>query len=94
MDFSFGLGDEELALMATGRGLGEDESSLSGFGVTFARPIVFTTFHEDIVNSSPRPSMLLCFHPHSGPFLGFVTNLAPKILESCRVARTGPLDLV
>ena len=51
MDFSFGLGDEELALMATGRGLGEDESSLSGFGVTFARPIVFTTFHEDIVNS-------------------------------------------
>ena len=49
MDFSFGLGDEELALMATGRGLGEDESSLSGFGVTFARPIVFTTFSSKVV---------------------------------------------
>ena len=34
MDFGFGTGDEELGVMATGRVLpGEDESSLSGFGV-------------------------------------------------------------
>ena len=33
MDFSFGMGDEKLGLMAAGRVLGEDERSLSGFVV-------------------------------------------------------------
>ena len=33
MDFSFGMGDEKLGLVAMGRILGEDERSLSRFVV-------------------------------------------------------------
>ena len=49
MDFSFGMGDEKLCLMATGRVLGEDESSLFGFVVK--QTIYKLTQRGDFVSS-------------------------------------------
>ena len=57
MGFSFEMGDEELRLMTTGRFLGEDERSLSGFGVkqTTTNLYTVTVQHGDLVTMLDSP---------------------------------------
>ena len=47
--FSFGIGDEELGLLATGSVLGEDECSLSVFAVIVKQTTYKPVQHGDLV---------------------------------------------